>query len=160
MVLIKPQISKISRYLPKSNELPFGHSVQTADCMISILIRPKRGMMRRKSPSLFLRRIVISCLVKHDRMCLSLPNNKIDDWASSYGFLWSSQAKTAEQAQSIISLLQRIRYILSHLTKKEMIIRRNKSDGLFVKFNFLMLTQLSKIRSCYRESDEFNFSPK
>ena len=128
--------------------------------MISILIRPKRGMTRRKSPSLFLRRIVISCLVKRDRMCLSLPNNKIDDWASSYGSLWYSQAKPAEPAQSLISLLQRIRYILSHLTKKEMIIRCNKSDGLFVKFNFLMLTQLSKIRSCYRESDEFNFSPK
>ena len=103
--------------------------------------------LTKKIPSLFLCRIVISCLVKRDRMCLSVPNDTIDYWASSSGFAHLTE-KPDELAQSSILLLGRLRHILSRLTRQEMTIRRKKSDGLFL----LVIPLLGGLRclSCSR----------
>ena len=82
-----------------------------------------------KSPSLLLQRIIISFLVKCDRMYLIRCNNEINDWAGSAGFAWEYHREPYELAQSSILLLGRLRHILSRLTRQEMTIRRKKSDG-------------------------------
>ena len=91
-----------------------------------------KKMNLTKSPSLLLQRIIISFLVKCDRMYLIRCNNEINDWACSAGFAWEDHRKPYELAQSSILLLGRLRHILSRLTRQEMTIRRKKSDGLFL----------------------------
>ena len=104
-----------------------------------------------KSPSLLLRRIIISFLVKCDRMYLIRCNNEINDWACSAVFAWEDHRKPYELAQSSILLLGRLRHILSCLTRQEMTIRRKKSDGLFL----LIIPLFGRILRCLSCSLQF-----
>ena len=108
-----------------------------------------------KSPSLLLQRIIISFLVKCDRMYLIRCNNEINDWAGSAGFAWEYHREPYELAQSSILLLGRLRHILSRLTRQEMTIRRKKSDGLFL----LVIPLFGRIKMLIMQSAVFTLWP-